>query len=326
MILGKIALSERFRMIKACSSYIMKSGNGSEHINTMKEFLGKFVAGGLAAGFLFGPLSSQSQTLVMATAWQQGDFGASRLITGTTSHSASNTFMVGIQLRLKSGWKTYWRSPGDAGEAPRLDWSHSANVAEHNVLWPMPHRFSLFGLDTLGYEGDVVLPVEVRARDGNAPLRLLLDIKYAVCKDICLPMKAHHALEIAALSESPADTIYASLIRRYLEQVPTRSEASHIRVESALIVSGDRDEQVLEVTARAAHPFLFPEIVVEGPESFHFGTPDWQRLENGRHILFRMPIFKGNASDRLAGKKIRITLADGAGTAIDREIAVGKAP
>ncbi len=35
---------------------------------------------------------------------------------------------AGIEILLKPGWKTYWRSPGDAGIAPLIDFSASTNV------------------------------------------------------------------------------------------------------------------------------------------------------------------------------------------------------
>jgi suppressor for copper-sensitivity B len=36
---------------------------------------------------------------------------------------------AGLHILLGEGWKTYWRSPGDAGMPPRMDWSGSTNVA-----------------------------------------------------------------------------------------------------------------------------------------------------------------------------------------------------
>ena len=35
------------------------------------------------------------------------------------------TRIIGVELTLAPGWKTYWRAPGDSGIPPRFDWSGS---------------------------------------------------------------------------------------------------------------------------------------------------------------------------------------------------------
>ena len=42
---------------------------------------------------------------------------------------ASEAVTLGLQFRLKEGWKIYWRTPGDAGFPPQLDFSDSSNLA-----------------------------------------------------------------------------------------------------------------------------------------------------------------------------------------------------
>lgn len=97
------------------------------------------------------------------------------------------THMAALHLRLAPGWKTYWRSPGDAGIPPEFDWSGSTNVASVRLHWPVPHVFSLNGMQTIGYREDLVLPVEIQARDPRQPIHLRVAIDLGVCRDICLP-------------------------------------------------------------------------------------------------------------------------------------------
>ena len=47
---------------------------------------------------------------------------------------------AGIEIRLKTGWHTYWRYPGDAGVPPQFDFAGSQNVKSVDVLWPAPQR------------------------------------------------------------------------------------------------------------------------------------------------------------------------------------------
>jgi DsbC/DsbD-like thiol-disulfide interchange protein len=50
--------------------------------------------------------------------------------------------LVGIQIHLDPGYKTYWREPGDSGLPPVFDWQGSENVATVDVRWPVPVRFA----------------------------------------------------------------------------------------------------------------------------------------------------------------------------------------
>jgi DsbC/DsbD-like thiol-disulfide interchange protein len=95
--------------------------------------------------------------------------------------------MAGLHLQLAPGWKTYWRAPGDAGIPPAFDWSGSDNIKSVRVYWPSPHVFTLNGLTTIGYSGDVVLPIEITPRDPTQPVRLRGGVELGVCSDICVP-------------------------------------------------------------------------------------------------------------------------------------------
>lgn len=99
----------------------------------------------------------------------------------------SGAHMVGVRLRLADGWKTYWRSPGDAGIPPQFDWSMSDNLKSVRVHWPAPTVFHTAGFKTIGYKGGVVLPVEVVAIDPSRPVTLRASVELGVCRDICMP-------------------------------------------------------------------------------------------------------------------------------------------
>ena len=56
--------------------------------------------------------------------------------------------MAAVELQLAPGWKTYWRSPGDAGIPPTFDWSGSDNVRSVRIHWPAPLVFDANGMQT----------------------------------------------------------------------------------------------------------------------------------------------------------------------------------
>ena len=60
--------------------------------------------------------------------------------------------ILGLQYKLKNGWKTYWKSPGEGGLAQTIDYSESKNIESLEILWPSPKSFSILGTQSLGYE------------------------------------------------------------------------------------------------------------------------------------------------------------------------------
>src|SRR6516162_2001871 len=120
----------------------------------------------LAAAILFcagaAPAVADSERAAAESAWAETAQTKVRLVSAVTGSGALQSVPLGLQFILAPGWKTYWRSPGDAGLPVRVDWAGSANLAGADLAWPVPHRFTLFGLDTFGYQDEVVLPIAAR--------------------------------------------------------------------------------------------------------------------------------------------------------------------
>ncbi|HJT07423.1 MAG TPA: protein-disulfide reductase DsbD domain-containing protein, partial [Stellaceae bacterium] len=97
-----------------------------------------------------------------ASPWFETDQGRVRLVAAAPRVGDGDSIELGLDFRLAPHWKIYWRSPGDAGYPPRLDWSGSTNLAATAMAWPAPERFSVLGLDTIGYTDAVVLPITAK--------------------------------------------------------------------------------------------------------------------------------------------------------------------
>ncbi len=115
---------------------------------------------------------------------------------------------AGIEVRLKPGWHTYWRYPGDAGVPPRFDFQGSQNVKSIDVHWPAPTRMTEAGLTAIGYDRDVILPLAIVPQDAAKPVVLRLKLDYAVCEKLCVPAdgKAELALPGGASAREPSLT------------------------------------------------------------------------------------------------------------------------
>jgi suppressor for copper-sensitivity B len=122
--------------------------------------------------------------------WARTEQTELRLISAVDAVGDSRTVTLGLHFRMKPGWKIYWRSPGDAGYPPSIDWKGSANLDKASLLWPAPHRFDVSGLTTVGYKGEVVLPLSATLMKAGDALSLRASVEYLTCDDVCIPYTA----------------------------------------------------------------------------------------------------------------------------------------
>ena len=106
--------------------------------------------------------------------------------------------VAAFRILLQDGWKTYWRTPGDTGIPPSVDWSGSRNIGAVALRWPAPEVFDTGGLRTIGYAQELILPFEATPRrDGRDMVASgVLDI--GVCSDICVPMSIEFSIDLAS--------------------------------------------------------------------------------------------------------------------------------
>lgn len=184
---------------------------------------------------LASPLAAQPVT--------QEDVLRAELRPGWRSESGQQ--FAALHLQLAPHWKTYWRAPGDAGVAPIFDWSGSANLRAVKIHWPRPEVFDFQGMQTIGYRGDVVLPVEITPQDPSKPIQLQAGVELGVCNDICMPAE----LSLAGLL--PMTGAPDGLIAQAMAEVPEDA------ARAGLSELGCRIEQIhdgLRVTARMTLP------------------------------------------------------------------------
>lgn len=160
--------------------------------------------------------------------------------------NTDGTHVAAIKLDLESGWKTYWRKPGDAGIPPFFDFLGSGNLTDFDVKWPTPIVFDQGGLTSVGYKDSVILPIILTPRWPNRDVRLKGVVDIGVCKEICLPLSLEVSARLDADSTQKSPTISAALA-----SVPfTAQEAG---VESA-VCKLSSDDGVLTVSTVLGMP------------------------------------------------------------------------
>ena len=256
-------------------------------------------------------LASLAPAIAEAAAgpWAVTEQARLRLVSAQNAVPEDGRLSLGLQFQLEPGWKIYWRSPGDAGFPPNLDWSGSENLASPEMLWPIPKRFSLFGLETFGYGKEVVLPIEAQSEAPGRPVRLAATVDFLVCEEICIPYQEPVSLELP--SGAPTTSAHAVLINSFRALVPGHGADPGLTIESVAL-TGSLDAPVIEALARSETAFTAPDLLVEGPAAFSYARPEVALASDGREALIRVPVLvRANAQTVIEGKRLTLTLTDG---------------
>ncbi len=250
------------------------------------------------------PASGFAQT----SDWAKTDHTAVRLISAASAVGEADTVALGLQFQLNDGWKIYWRSPGDAGFPPRIDWAGSANLADARISWPAPVRFSVLDLETVGYKHEVVLPITARLERPGDALQFHAAVDYLACSDICVPYSADLTMAVPAGPANAGE--FANLISRYENQVPESRAARGLDIDGLTVLAG-QPEAMVRLTATSTQPFSKPDAFLEGPPELAFGAPTVTLGNDGLAATLDMAVFGTESLDRpLAGTEITATVVD----------------
>lgn len=235
-----------------------------------------------------------------------------RLLSASEGVGDARTLTFGLHFTLKPGWKVYWRSPGDAGYPPTLDWTDSLNIANAEMLWPIPHRFSILGLETLGYKDEIVYPITLTPTTPGEAVHAVALVDYLACNEICVPYQTTLTLDLPAGPAAPSP--YTHLINRYAVQVPGNGVAHGLSLDK-LEVTGSGKGTFLRLTAVAKTPFEEPDVFFEGPDLLAFDKPTVTLGREGLQAILTTKVYGAEdltPPNVLEGLNLQATLTDGA--------------
>lgn len=197
--------------------------------------------------------------------------------------------MVALHLTLEPGWKTYWKSPGDAGIPPGFEWPDGIHA---DYLWPRPEVIDSGGERTFGYHDELVLPIRLRMPDPHQPVSLGVD--FGLCEDVCVP--AHSQLTASQPKAQPDPVITAAL-----EKQPQKSPRQ-MTCQIAPITDG------LRVTASLATDLAAKAAAITVDDSAIWVSAARLRHDDGQAIATADLVDASGAPFDLDGAKLALTL------------------
>lgn len=236
--------------------------------------------------------------------WVEAGHSRARLL--AAGPNPDGTLSAAIEVELDDGWKTYWRSPGDAGLTPLLDFARSANVARVEVGFPPPRRWDDGYAVSNIYERHVVLPLSLTLNDPNAPAVIDVALQIGVCAEICILTELQTAITVPP---GFTDGRAARVIGEARALLPKAPMPGSFEVGSVDRVDGSETEPVFEIALTLPDGNI-PELFVEGPSDWYAGVPI--EISRSRNLaVYRVGFDRLGSITSIAEAALRITVVSG---------------
>ncbi|CDU02790.1 protein-disulfide reductase DsbD family protein [Vibrio coralliirubri] len=265
-----------------------------------------FVA--LCSTFTVNASASESMTPV-TTGWMQDKlhpYVETRFVMTGQINKEDKTAAGYLEVNLSDEWKTYWRSPGEGGIAPKIKWADSKNVSQLQWFWKFPQRFNLLGIDTLGYKHNIIFPMNLHIDDMNKPVELNAVLTMSSCTTICILTDFDINL-VFNPSEMTVDNDAMLVYAKAMSEVPKDSPL----VEGTSTIWDARKSQ-LQVIATHQIGWTAPDVIVDGDsdemQDADFGIPHIE-IE-GNQVIATYDVSSWMGTPDLNNQHIRVSIKD----------------
>ena len=151
----------------------------------------------------------------------------------------NSSLHVGLEFKLEPDWKIYWKNPGDAGLPPEIDFTQSENLDNYKIKWPLPTRIKeTADLISNVYLNRVILPIELIFKNIDESLFLKGNLKFQVCKTICIPMETNFFIQIPKENHSEDNTL--QILEDALSKIPVKNIEAGITESKLYWISKDK--------------------------------------------------------------------------------------
>lgn len=279
-------------------------------VDSIARFRGFFVVAALP--FLVASCLSAAAAV---GEWQGEGNARVRLI--ATGVDAAGDIAAGIEIALEPGWKTYWRTPGDAGVAPLIDFSDSTNLGRPvTVEYPVPHRVDDGYAVSNVYDSYVVLPVTATVIDPQATSELVMSLDIGVCSEICIPEHYDLALEI---DPDESDPTVAAILKGARAALPHEPVPGVLEAGGIVRTGGTEKRPLFEVSV-VAPDAAKAEIFIEGPADWFPALPKLVGSDE-THATFSVEFSRLGAKTPIGGNLFTVTVIAN-GKAIEDTVAL----
>lgn len=230
------------------------------------------------------------------------------VLTGQVN-SQDKTVAGFLEVKLSDDWKTYWRSPGEGGIAPSMTWDSSTNINDIDWDWPLPKRFDLLGIETLGYKGSVIFPMTLHVDDLSKPTSFNSNLTLSSCTTICVLTDYPFELTFVP-SQLTLNKTAMHAIAQGISQVP---RPSALVSEKSVLWDADKGQVQVSVSLKnSGISWQHPDVLLDGSSEkvsdVSFTAPTITVNGNTLTATFNASSWLGDVD--LENELIAITIAD----------------
>ena len=208
------------------------------------------------------------------------------LISPFTHIPPEQSFPIGVWIKLKPGWHTYWKNAGDTGVPPKIRFELPKGVSLKNAPWPSPQRRvdnpAGKTLYSFVYEKEILLPFELTVSRGYSHLELpvQLSMEWAVCKEICSVKHTNLSLTLAMDTSFKSHSEHRKVFRRNKPDINPPADL----LKSEFI----RQNHFLHLHFEFKEPVQCRDIIPQSREDFAGEEPQLLKGEDPRSCVFQV--------------------------------------
>jgi DsbC/DsbD-like thiol-disulfide interchange protein len=150
--------------------------------------------------FMFIPMKTATllSLLIASSALAQVQHATARWITSKNATTGGPIQTV-IHMKVDAGWHTYWKNPGEGGIPLKIEAKLPDGWKLGEIQYPAPKRYTTGELPSIGYGGEVFLPITIyppkgASSDGKLP-EIKANLSWLTCNESsCVPGEAELTL------------------------------------------------------------------------------------------------------------------------------------
>jgi suppressor for copper-sensitivity B len=211
-----------------------------------------------------------------------------------------------LHVELDEGWKTYWRSPGEGGIPPTFDWSESSNINDIEWRWPVPSRYSIQGIDTVGYQGSLTFPLMIQLSPDARQAQISGTLTMSSCTTVCVltdyPIDLHVDLDTLTV-----DSDRAFAFNPAMGKVPREYDSNNVK-QAIWSDANQRVQLTIERDSGWQEPQLFIHSNNEALADAEFSSPNIQ--VEGNTLTANIEVSHWLELPDLSGAELIATVSD----------------
>lgn len=229
------------------------------------------------------------------TGWLTTPDNSHAKVRAIAQKSPAGDVKVLLEVQLESGWKTYWRSPGEGGVAPEINWSQ--DVGAMTWHWPSPSAFDVAGIHTQGYDKQVVFPIELSAVHTD---RLMGVLTLSTCSNVCI--LTDYTLDLDLTEPVPAD--FEWQYNQAMSKIPVGTGLI------SSVSSGYNNSQLTISLQKEQGAWVNPNIYLDPPEGMLYGIPKLNHQDKNLFVTVDVTDDWGDAAGDISGKMLSFVITD----------------